>query len=773
MRRTSLTLFHGASVGMLIAAFAACSGDDPPPPPQCGPNDVGCADQGEPCLFSINCQPGQICNKSTDELYVAEQPADTCVKVVCANDNECTAPKTCSLERICEAPVCQFNGDCQGGNVCLNGSCQPAPNAASVASCTVVTPNGAIKQGAQVRLSAVARNADGVALAGIGFVWTSNANTVTIGTNNEDQDVAIGGATSGPATITAKVDGKDLTCERTVTLNNFADLTPAQARVILVADDNGQPVDAAEVTIVVGGNATTQNTGADGSVTFDVAQGMTVDSITAIKDGYQWISVMSPPRDVFLPLPRKADITRAGGFRGSIDISTSRPGDVRLGLAGPSLPTNLLDFEFESLLGDFIPTTLDLTAIGQEAIDTDLPGGVVIGLQANNFTDDSGTSNVRCQGRAPTANELGCYVARAPAGPRAAWTLAGKLALTKVAAAAGSLASLFDDSGGDIDIGKILTTLLPFLRTLNHGIAAGLVITEAPKVEKATGNVGVCSNPDTPMYEDVCQGDFEAYQPIELAANQRLAIDSAVAVPQLPRVGTSSYAAGVVVLAVAITEGQGMVPLGLTAGLDVVEAATADGRVEGIEQPFGDRSDKLPDGQVPLTMAPPHSGVEGSRIALVGIALDPSAITGDNGVQFSGIVNYVERVEAQSSFGDASFMTFPKGTVDVAGARFTPDGAVAGASILRLELGRGDDTWLVYAPAGSAAITLPAVMRARQAILGGGMSALVQAVKSGASFANVFTFGSGTNLDRAIENIQAFVVQECVPNAPSANCKLQ
>jgi hypothetical protein len=751
--------------------LASCSDDTepPPPPPDCGPNDVACCTVDRPdcmCQFSINCAAGYICNKPSDDLYVSDKPENVCVKVVCAGDNECTAPKKCSLERICEAPLCQSNNDCAGGNVCLGGACEPAPNASSVSSCTVVTTSGAIRQGATRELTAVAKNSNGVVLPGIRFTWmSSNPTAVSV-----DGNVATGGATSGQATVTAKVTGNEsVTCDRNVTLNNFANLMPGQARVVLVADDNGAPVEGAEVTLIAGGNPTTQTTGTDGSAMFAVA-GM-IESVTAVKAGYQYVSVLSAPADTFIPMPRIANKTMAGGFRGSVDIATARRGDVKLGIAGPSLPSNLLDFEFESLIGDFIPTTIDAPELGIDNDTYDLPGGLVFALGSKKFTDDSATANMRCQSDPPSENELGCYVARAPSGPRAAWTLAGRLTLSAVSMIAGSLAGVFGGDGEDIDVGGILTKVLPLLRTLNHGVNAGLVINEFPKVNKP-GQAGNCADPNLADYDDKCQGDFSKYDPIALAADHPLAIDSVVTVPNLPRQANNSYADGIVVLPIAISEGRGLIPLGITAGLDVIDNEAEDGKVAGIEKPFGENSAALSDGEVPLTMAPPHSGTEGSKLALVAIALDPDSITGDAGLQFSGIVKFVPRIEATMSFAGTSFLGFPKGTVDVAAGRFTPAEAVAGAGVLRVELSRDDKTWLIYAPSGSAPVSFPNVMRARMEILGANMTAFLQAVRSPTSYADVFTFGSGKNLDRAVEQIEGFTVQECVTTAGSP-CVIQ
>lgn len=811
---------HLTSVFALQLVLAAACGKSETPISTCGPNDFNCAKEGEPCSFSINCPAGNICNKADDDLFDSSKTVNTCAKVVCANDSECTAPKKCSLEKICQPPICQRNEECTGGNVCSGGACQPAANASSVTECTVVTPNGAIRQDATLPLNAVAKNANGVVLAGIEFLWTSSDPT-HVGIDAETK--AKGGATSGPATLTAKVKGKEsVTCARNVVLNNFATVQAGSVRVVLVSDDDGTPIDGAEVTLITGGNPTTQMTAADGSTVFMAAS---ADSITVVKTGWQYVSVVQPGavHDIFLPVPRDPNDITAGGFRGAIDISKSKRGDVQLGIAGPSLPSNLLDFDLTSLIGDSIATTIDAPELGLSMQKTNLPGGLVFALGSKKFTvDKTDTSGgLRCQGYTPTENELGCFAARAPKGPGVAWALAGRLKLSDVSSIAGTLSNAFGGSGNELPIGDILNAVLPLVRTLNHAVNAGLVTSEyakvpAPPEAKAalacademtcaasgrhcknpgaqgqcvacteaahcdatstcTNNVCVpdCSVPANAGDSDKCIGDFSKYPKISLPADASLSINSAVALPTLPKLPDNTFVKGAVLLSVAITEGRGMVPLGLSAGLDTADKMqVADGKIAGAKKPFGPNSTALPDGQLPLTMAPPHSGIEGSKIALVAIALDPNSFGGDSGTSLSGMVRYVDKVDPEMNFGTQTFLGSAAGTVDVATAKFTPSGTgLAGSTVTRVELQKGGKTWLIYAPAG-APVDFPNVQKARTDIVGVGMDAFIQAVKSPTSYADMFTFGSGKNLDRLIEQIDGFVIQECKANA-TASCKIQ
>lgn len=771
MRRSPITELFCTTTALLGLglAVAAC-GSNTPVATKCGGATGVLCNDGEECGFSGDCNVGSICNTSDDPYFDAGQTADVCIRLVCAADTDCKDGKVCTRERICQVPACQIDSQCTGGNICSGGSCVAAPRVEDVMSCTVITPNSSIRQGAKVTLSAVAKNANGVALPGIRFTWTSNnMDAVSI-----DGSEATGGTAAGRAEITAAVMGKAVTCDRTVRIENFPTLAAGAARVVLVSELDGQPVDAAEVTLVSGTSSTTVMSGANGAASFPGVAG-DVTSVTVVKSGFEYVTVISPgTKDIFLPIPKKADVTKAGGYRGAIDVSASKRGDLYLGITAPAIPTNLLNLDFASILGDFINTTINAPQLGLNDQNVDLPGGVVFRLGNERFTVDKATTNVRCQGLDPGPNELGCYVARAPAGPGIAWTIAGRLKLQEVASIAGKLSSAFGGSGSeDLPIGDILSAVLPLLRTLNHGINAGLNTTEFPKVSSMTGMPSAeCADGTTANYDDKCRGDFSRYAQVQMAANKPLAINAAVTVPTLPRQADNTYADGVVVLSAAITGSRGLVPLGLTAGLDTTaKTQTADGKINGADKPFGQFSTKLPDGQVPLTTAVPHSGIEGAKLALVGIALDPNSLGGDNGIQLSGLVRYVDRFESESNFGGAEFLGFPSGTLDVASASFT--GMIpAGTTVTRIELNRGDKSWLIYVPGGTNTVSLPNVRTARNDLLGGTPDVFVQLVRSSATFRDVFEFGSGKNLDRAIELIEGFVIQECT-TAATASCKIQ
>lgn len=739
-------------------AGAGCSGEKDPPQCLADPLCESCVSDGACCDVSFNCAAGSICNSEDEDLFDATKEAKTCIRVVCDSDSDCEGEKTCSLEKICNSPICQVDNDCSPGTRCISGSCTPAPSVENVATCEIATRSASIREGSTVTLVAVAKNMNGAVLPTIPFDWTSsNPGVVTIA-----DGVATGGAMQGRADLTAAVTGKASVSCTGLTLTNFPNVPMADLRVVLVEDDTGAPIQGADISAQSGANTLAAQTDGNGSAV--IAMGGTPDSITVVKAGYQYVSVVSPgTNDIMLPVPRIPDETRAGGFRGSVDISATRQADIKLGIAGPSLPANLLDFGLEALIGDPVKTVINAPELSLNNQEVDLPGGVMLGLGNKMFTDDMG--GARCQGDSPSAAELGCYVARAPKGKGAAWVLAGQLKLSEVTPIATQLSGALGGGGEDLPIGDILTAVLPLLRSLNHGINASLEVEEFPKVP--VGAAVDCTNPANAADGDKCRGDFARYEKIELAASQKLGVLSRVTVPNQPvlRTGSSACAGASVLVAAAVLPGRGVLPLGLSAGVDVLDKEAADCKVGGVKQPFGQNSEDLRDGQMPLTMAPPHSGIEGSKIALLVLAIDPEALSG--ALQLNAVVSRVDSVGLEQSLGALAYLPYPAGSYSKAARTFTYTQQATGATAARFEIQNGDATWLVYAPVGQASVTLP-THATTNAVLDGADSAYVQAVKIDGAYADMWKFGSGKTLDNLINNISSFVVQQCLNDTMTA-----
>lgn len=745
-------------VGMMAITGFACSGGSDDDGGVCLANEDAAAVQqdGDCCVFTINCQPGSICNIEGDDLYDADKAASTCIKVTCANDNDCDAPKVCSLEKTCKVPICQVDSECTAGDVCRDGACQPPFATSDVASCEVVTRDTAIRQGARITLEAVSYNSNGKVLAGIPYDWTSSAPDAV---GVEDQD-AVGGTVEATATLTAKPSGTSVDCTRSVSVSNFPNVGATDVRVVVVADDDGSPVGQANVIVDAGGTLTA-STAANGAATVSVGAGMMPASVTVVKAGWQTVTILSPgTNDVFIPLPRIADETVAGGFRGSVDLSATENLDIQLGLVGPAIPSNLLDFGLESLIGDFVPTRINASQLMLD-VEEDLPAGLMLGLGSQQFMADE----TRCQGDMPGANELGCFLARSPEGPGAGWALAGQLKISAVTSIANELSGVLGGDGGDLEIGPILTAVLPLLRGLNHAVNPSIVTDVFAKVSKPGQNAD-CSDPAQAADEDLCQGDFSKYNKVPMRAASGLSVLSTVNVPDLPDLPAGGCASGMVLLSGAALEGRGLVPLGVTAGVDVVDMGNADCRIDGIEEPFGERSDPLDNGQMPLSMAPLHSGIEGSDVFMLAVALDIDSIANSGGLSLSAIVHRVNGAVADVETIGGAFLGYPTGTITKSAGTVSVANT-GGAKVTRIELqNAAGDTWLVYAPASETSITLPDIAATR-GIVANTADAFLLTMSTDRNYTDVFTFGSGATLDRLFDFVNGFVITACDSEAGS------
>jgi hypothetical protein len=762
--RTTVQLASFALAGILAAACGKSGGGLQ----QCtvDPNAQSSQKDGDCCMYSINCQPGSICNDKMEDLYDSSKASQICVRVVCGSDSDCdqSMGKKCSLEKICTAPTCQIDSECPGGMACLGGACKAAPSAADVAKCEIVTRNQSIRQGQMVTLSAVAKNANEVVLPHIGFDWTSsNPGAVAVAAG-----VATGGAMADTAMISAKVTGKDSVTCTGLSIVNFPTLAAGMSRVVLADDDTGAPITGATITLEAMGGTMMGTTDQTGAALF--TSDADIDSITVTKTGLQSISVLSPGvKDIFIPVPKVPDETKAGGFRGAVDISSTRHEDIQLGIAGPAIPNNLLGFDLTSLLGDSVKTVVDAPELGLNMQSLDLPGGVMLALGNKKFTVDTAQAGggVRCEGTMPSDMQIGCYVARSAAGPGAGWVLAGQLKLSQVTSIATQLSNAFGGSnGGNTPIGDILTAVLPLVRTLNHGVNAAIDTVEYPKVAVDSTMMVDCTKPENAGDSDKCRGDYSKYKQITLVADTKLGVLSTITVPTLPNLPTMGCAGAAVLVAGAILPGRGLVPLGLSAGLDVLKSEPPDCKIAGAAKPFGDMSPTLQDGQLALSMAPPHAGIEGSKLFMLLLSLDPKTISGKN-LELTALVKRKDMIAASESFGDSAYLPFPKGTLARAAGTFTLSGAVTGANVVRVHVDSGNDTWLIYAPAGRMTIATPNVTNAR-AVLTNANRSYIEAIKTSGDYKDVWTFGSGKTLDHFVDTVDAFVVQQCDTAATAA-----
>jgi len=256
-------------------------------------------------------------------------------------------------------------------------------------------------------------------------------------------------------------------------------------------------------------------------------------------------------------------------------------------------------------------------------------------------------------------------------------------------------------TGGSINVGSILTTVLPILGKLQSGVTSGVVVT--------AGETGptLTTNPAGPQPS------------LTLDTLLRLKINATV--PSLPSYlnddgTTMTPYDGAVVIGGALADPQGFVPLGLTAGTPATTGGTM------IANPT-----TMAPGPLPMNMAPAHGGLETAPyVALtLGAALSNllGGLTGggsssdlnkslvlSGNVVFPGPLTYSPTAYTPVTMG-SSFLAVQNGTTIGEMSRtvnFT--GEVAGATFHRVDIGSGANEWYIYFPPnteGPYSITVP------------------------------------------------------------------
>ncbi len=133
---------------------------------------VACRGDSSACEYDINCQLGSICNSAGGDHFREDCPTHVCVRIVCASDDDCVTPKTCSLRGVCEARPCEGSRDCAGNMICVAGECVAK---APVARCLVVSARQTLELGQTAGLAAVAFDESDRPRPDAAFVWTSSS----------------------------------------------------------------------------------------------------------------------------------------------------------------------------------------------------------------------------------------------------------------------------------------------------------------------------------------------------------------------------------------------------------------------------------------------------------------------------------------------------------------------------------------------------------------------------------------------------------------------
>jgi hypothetical protein len=479
----------------------------------------------------------------------------------------------------------------------------------------------------------------------------------------------------------------------------------AQGSVRVVVTDLGSATPISGATVVAE-DGSSLVTGGDGSATFSNLTAAMHD-ISVFATGHSYVSVLqTSATDLLIPLK---PVPNPGVFNGVLTgadfNNVSDPtGTLHLFIAGPSIGGNLIDLSLATLLGPgrMLPITL---GTGTTYNIPDLPGGIDLGLSATMFGPGSG----------------GQYVIEAAPGHRVLWSLGGNLVIGTVLQILGPLLS-----GGtgnlQMEIPQILTGLLPLVGKLESGVTSGVPVMPGEMQSLAYGT---------------------SPQPaLELNTLMRLKLN--VKTPVLPSYQDDTGATvpfdGVVILGGALAPTQGLVPLGLTAGVDK-ESATGAMTPDGLTDPATMGAQEQ---QLPLSLAARHGGLETAPWAYVtlGASLESlfgsfgsSGSSGSTGTILAGTIVYAPNKLTYNNAGKPDYtnpvdLSHPFIGTTVSGTSltgspipvgaafnpttraFTPPAAVSGATFHRLDIGKDGTGWSIYFPAsmdgsGATPVSIP------------------------------------------------------------------
>ncbi|MBN2695101.1 hypothetical protein JXR93_10585 [bacterium] len=663
----------------------------------------------ETCKVNKDCKAGETCNTDTGECEIPWvcTTSESCYEKFPSEWNAETSPAVCQ-QGVCVAKGCTTNDECEAGKICSGGSCVEPADCSQIASVKITSSSPVLTQGSSKQLNAVALNRNGVAVAVAdnSITWSSSNDSVVSVTNTGN---ATGGTESGTANLVAKHD----VCQKesqALVVQNFAQLESGKLRVI-VRNIDGQAVSGAEVVV----NSTRETTDSNGYIEIDNSE--STNTVSVFHAGYEYVTIAgTSQKDLVFYLSKALDQTKAGGFKGQFDFSQLQGGTVKLGLAGASLPGNIMDLAFDVLLGETIQTHVKIATI-----DDNYPiPSALVAIVGDNVVSDK-------------------YRATGLEGQRAFWGWGGKLDFSAM------VIILTDALGGgmeNLDIGGILTQIIPYVDDFGHALELNQTVSTCNKITDVNDINGNGSTSDLiPDFEN-----SSCFPEKNLSLSQPLSKKSTVKLPKLPMM-EGNYADLAVLLNASIVEGQGMIPMGISAGASEKDANEL---VTGI----------VPD--VHLASAPQYNGLEGTDSIVVAFTLPVAgAAFGESEslpVKMSGIVKYYEKGNIGETV-DMSSQTFLN-VADQASLNGTTvqSPAISGANGYRIQITSSsiNRDWIIYSSTPNISIPTetPASFGTDYSTI------LYQAIslKNGTSpltLEDIFGFNS-TNMDNLIKYIIAF-----------------
>ena len=631
-------------------------------------------------------------------------------KFTCASNADC-APRLgqtdCPDNRftcVCDVPngqcvqgQCLKDAECGTGKVCSQGGCVAAPatttlHARLIRPTLIGTAGQVVDLVADLGAQAVDDNHVVVPSATFTFkvtgtgAPTASANKITL------PDVA------GDYTVTAQVVGGDGKDSNPATIHNIGKAGVGMLRVAAFDEETLAPL-GGKLVVVGQADAVTP----DAAVTVNLVNGQAVvdklifpADIHVIAPNHAPVSVLgykpeAATGDITLtaPLVAYADVALSDDgtlvfskifddagklvHNGTVlvnedvltgGIAYSGTGEAALGLTSLSFNNALLSFSIASILGPNVTRKFDKNAptILNPGSYNKVPGGVTFGLGSPVITK---------------------YLLSGTPGNHKVWTLAGHIELTAITAQIGKI---LDAVQGGVDIGKIVSVLLPFLSTFYSQVVE---------------DVPFGATVSDPMHV------------LDLNPQFPLLVHTAITPPKLPSLGDGTYADLIFDIGGAMLPSGEIVPLGLTAAADKNQSSDpSDGIVDTDPDTDGDQS------TLNLWMAPLHTGLQfgNANHVIVSAAVVVEGTTKDaNGKiltshKAGGSIQLTTPDFAPATMTVTEFLPLPIGSVFDATAGTLKVVAVPGVDFYRATLdGPNGTAWQVILPAKAigTAIKLP------------------------------------------------------------------
>lgn len=476
------------------------------------------------------------------------------------------------------------------------------------------------------------------------------------------------GVAPGAAQITCTVQGSLEAASSPATINVLPNVDAGLVRVIVVDDYSGAPISGATVVVSpVDGGSASLVTGDAGIVEFAAAPPLS--EVSVYHASYNYVTVVGyAASDMQVAITPAPDSTKAGGIHGtfSYDMTGVAADKVEIGIAGLSFPGTMLDFSFDLVVGEQVPTSL-------MGLTLKLPRGVFAYLE-------------------PTALLVREYQALGLGGKRVRWGLATREAVATVLTLAG-VAS---------DPGAIVTALVPILAKSNHTLQANYTVTEIPTISDSDGGT-------TP--------DFANMPNLTLSASRPLSTNIALDVPRLPSYGGAAFLKASVGVIGALVPGQGFTPLGLGAARDTQSGGeTPDGIVD---TDLGDAGNQT---VMPVQITPSYGGIEGAPYLVLLLASSFSGTAADAPpVASSSLLKVYQpsqvmpespttvAFEPFDAGAAVEFLALPIGATYDAGARvLSAVPTISGARLHRLVFGTSRvRRWFIYFIGSSVTVPTP------------------------------------------------------------------